>query len=234
MFSYNEDYEIYLQGSKWGEKRVRILTRDGYKCVVCGSDELLQVHHLTYIHVYEENDDELVTVCRKCHRAFHELDNRRKDIERKYHEDVTRELEEQRTAMIKERNEQIEQDIQMREATAKKIIEEIQEEYRKEDYAKNGDLDMCSWTVLNPIIRAKCKKYDLSEAYINKNDIKNWFLCRRCELLLRCIAKNQKFAFVRDNTKFDSGWLYKWYNKEKLEAKLKEENFINKFKEEEI
>lgn len=55
----------------WSQK-VRL--RDNNKCVVCGSKENLQAHHLLEKHYYPQfanNTDNGITLCRECHRAAH-------------------------------------------------------------------------------------------------------------------------------------------------------------------
>lgn len=45
----------------------------GRRCAICGSTKMLNVHHKTYIHHGSEavHLDDLVTVCRECHKAIH-------------------------------------------------------------------------------------------------------------------------------------------------------------------
>lgn len=56
--------------------RTRVLKRDGFTCVKCGSHENLQVHHLWG---YNENpelaivDDNGVTLCKDCHEQYHNI-----------------------------------------------------------------------------------------------------------------------------------------------------------------
>ena len=56
--------------------RNRVLKRDGFTCVKCGSHENLQVHHLWG---YKENpelaivDDNGVTLCKHCHEQYHDI-----------------------------------------------------------------------------------------------------------------------------------------------------------------
>lgn len=74
-------YREYLQGREWADKAKERLRIDGYKCVVCGSCGVpgneLQIHHLTYARIYEENIyTDLATLCRTCHKNIHRLLNR--------------------------------------------------------------------------------------------------------------------------------------------------------------
>lgn len=56
--------------------RTRVLKRDGFTCVKCGSNKNLQVHHLWG---YKENpelaivDDNGVTLCKDCHDQYHNI-----------------------------------------------------------------------------------------------------------------------------------------------------------------
>ena len=56
--------------------RTRVLKRDGFTCVKCGSNENLQVHHLWG---YKENpelaivDSNGVTLCKHCHDQYHNI-----------------------------------------------------------------------------------------------------------------------------------------------------------------
>lgn len=66
-------YDRYINGPEWDKKRKKVWRRDNYMCQVCGcgSTETLQTHHLTYIHVFRESLDELLTVCSRCHGKIH-------------------------------------------------------------------------------------------------------------------------------------------------------------------
>jgi hypothetical protein len=61
----------------WILRRKQIKRRDGYKCIRCGNcnGEELQVHHLIYdyaLHVWEYEDQFLITLCNTCHTKEHE------------------------------------------------------------------------------------------------------------------------------------------------------------------
>jgi 5-methylcytosine-specific restriction endonuclease McrA len=56
-----------------------ILQRDGWRCQLCGSSEHLQVHHIVPRgHSGDDVEEDLITVCWRCHRRIHE----RGDIDR--------------------------------------------------------------------------------------------------------------------------------------------------------
>jgi HNH endonuclease len=64
-------YEEYLATMWWAWRRGRTLRQDGYRCRRCGTRKGLQVHHLSYKHLGDEPDEDLVTLCRECHARFH-------------------------------------------------------------------------------------------------------------------------------------------------------------------
>lgn len=69
----NYSYLKYLSSDHWAVLRIKILTRDNFKCK-CGS-EATQVHHLTYERIQNELDEDLVSICRSCHLKAHGLQN---------------------------------------------------------------------------------------------------------------------------------------------------------------
>ncbi len=72
MSRASEVYRRYLQSEHWVFLRAAAIERDGGKCVKCGSEEFLQVHHLVYRHPWESGVlEDVETVCRKHHRAAH-------------------------------------------------------------------------------------------------------------------------------------------------------------------
>ena len=76
----NCDYKSYINSKAWEEKARRIRRRDGYRCQICGADDLpLEVHHLTYDNLGYEDDDDLITVCHSCHEKITESWNSVRD-----------------------------------------------------------------------------------------------------------------------------------------------------------
>lgn len=64
--------EIRLQGEEYEELRQRILRRDGWRCQGCGRSEKLQIHHIEpRSHVRKDAEQNLVTLCARCHRKIH-------------------------------------------------------------------------------------------------------------------------------------------------------------------
>jgi hypothetical protein len=69
---YNyEAYKAYLLTDCWDSKRHRTFERDKYTCIECGSIEHLDCHHLTYKNLGHEPLEDLITLCRSCHKLKH-------------------------------------------------------------------------------------------------------------------------------------------------------------------
>lgn len=66
----SRNYNLYLQSYVWQNKRVKVLERDNYACVLCGN-AAEHVHHLTYDRIYDEPLYDLVSLCKRCHKAIH-------------------------------------------------------------------------------------------------------------------------------------------------------------------
>ena len=69
-------YAQQLKSPEWKAKRLSILNRDNHKCTKCGSIKGLHVHHLSYTqgcNAWEYPDDNLITLCRSCHKDIHDL-----------------------------------------------------------------------------------------------------------------------------------------------------------------
>lgn len=66
-------YKEYLQTEHWKEKRKGALKRAGYKCQLCNSDLMLQVHHRTYERRGSERAADLIVLCQRCHKDFHKI-----------------------------------------------------------------------------------------------------------------------------------------------------------------
>lgn len=65
-------YPDYLRTQEWQQTRRAKLSQVGHQCRKCGADRPLHVHHLTYDHVGHEWLDELVVLCKACHRDVHD------------------------------------------------------------------------------------------------------------------------------------------------------------------
>lgn len=67
--AYSKRLQKYARKA-YRETRPKILERDGYQCVVCGSIAHLQVHHIN-MDAGDNRWTNLVTMCAKCHMRLH-------------------------------------------------------------------------------------------------------------------------------------------------------------------
>jgi hypothetical protein len=64
-------YAWYLGSAFWRERRDFILHRAGHTCEKCGKRRATEVHHLTYLRVFQELPSDLVALCKPCHTEIH-------------------------------------------------------------------------------------------------------------------------------------------------------------------
>ena len=66
-----ENYNEFLKTEEWKQIAQMVKERDGHKCVICGSTENLNAHHIGYDgDCLDEND--IVTLCNRCHECLHD------------------------------------------------------------------------------------------------------------------------------------------------------------------
>jgi hypothetical protein len=76
--SVSREYKLWRMG---------VFKRDQYACVCCGADKDIQTHHLLSYHENRTLATDLsngVTVCAKCHRAFHKLYGRNNNTKEQF------------------------------------------------------------------------------------------------------------------------------------------------------
>ena len=67
-----EKAPIKLALQDYEQLRQRVLRRDGWRCQFCGSRQNLEVHHQLFrSHSDKDNEDNLITLCAKCHGIVH-------------------------------------------------------------------------------------------------------------------------------------------------------------------
>jgi 5-methylcytosine-specific restriction endonuclease McrA len=73
--SPQEKYKEYLQSDNWKKLTARKRKSAKNKCQLCNDGEkTLHVHHRTYENLYKEKLADLIVLCEKCHRKFHDKD----------------------------------------------------------------------------------------------------------------------------------------------------------------
>jgi hypothetical protein len=65
--TYQEKYFAYLHSPQWRRKVKLVRDRCGGVCERCKVADMVDTHHLTYEHVFDERLHELQGVCRPCH-----------------------------------------------------------------------------------------------------------------------------------------------------------------------
>ena len=72
--SRRENYHKYISSPAWAEKREARKEIDGHKCRTChhdGSEDRLEVHHAHYNSLENEDvENDLITLCSRCHDAI--------------------------------------------------------------------------------------------------------------------------------------------------------------------
>lgn len=68
-----DPYLVYLRSPHWLEIREETLAKSGHTCSKCGTTVNLNVHHLNYDNLGHEKEEDLIVLCRKCHREEHKI-----------------------------------------------------------------------------------------------------------------------------------------------------------------
>lgn len=66
-------FSEYRLTPEWRSRRNRVLLRAGNRCELCYTTGQLEVHHRTYDRYGEELLSDLIALCRRCHRRFHDI-----------------------------------------------------------------------------------------------------------------------------------------------------------------
>ncbi len=65
------DYSSYIQSEQWHARRRARLDFARRRCEICNRSENLEVHHRTYERLGNEELEDLLVVCSRCHDTFH-------------------------------------------------------------------------------------------------------------------------------------------------------------------
>ena len=79
----NTKYKAYLKSPEWQAISLERMKIDKFRCAGCNCSGTpknpLEVHHISYKHLYVETDwiyEDLVTLCHSCHKLLHGIMNR--------------------------------------------------------------------------------------------------------------------------------------------------------------
>lgn len=64
-------YQEYLQSWQWKEKSEWIKYIRGNECQKCKSKKGLQVHHIRYDSLGNEAGEDVIVLCKECHKKEH-------------------------------------------------------------------------------------------------------------------------------------------------------------------
>lgn len=64
---YSKQYLDYLNSDLWKQRRMALLEKAEFKCRACGENDCLEVHHLTYERLGNEDPNDLVVLCKSHH-----------------------------------------------------------------------------------------------------------------------------------------------------------------------
>jgi 5-methylcytosine-specific restriction endonuclease McrA len=71
-----KNYGGYLASAHWYKTRALYRASDLPQACICGAEDGLQLHHMTYDRIGEEELTDLVPLCPNCHAMIHTLDRR--------------------------------------------------------------------------------------------------------------------------------------------------------------
>lgn len=66
-----KQYQDYLKSNEWAQLKIDLFNYRGRSCEICGVNYSLQVHHLTYENIFNEEPEDLIILCKKCHQKQH-------------------------------------------------------------------------------------------------------------------------------------------------------------------
>ena len=73
------EYHRYLKSDQWRDKREQAFRIHGRRCNACGSRKRLEINHLHYKTLFNEDPaTDLEVLCSPCHRQHHGLTFRRR------------------------------------------------------------------------------------------------------------------------------------------------------------
>ena len=71
--NWKRKYKKYLLSDEWAQLKIDLFDHRGRECERCGSDKYLQVHHLSYKNIFNEEPEDLEILCKSCHKKEHNI-----------------------------------------------------------------------------------------------------------------------------------------------------------------
>jgi hypothetical protein len=67
---WHEEHWQRIHQPDWYQRRADLQSARGHRCESCGVDDVpLQLHHVTYEHLWNELDEDLMLLCDRCHES---------------------------------------------------------------------------------------------------------------------------------------------------------------------
>lgn len=66
-------YEEYLKTKHWLKVKARYVLKYVKMCSMCESTTWIDLHHITYNRIGNERDEDLIWLCRTCHKKIHAI-----------------------------------------------------------------------------------------------------------------------------------------------------------------
>lgn len=66
------DYRKYLNSPEWRAKATAAKARARWRCGLCYAAAILETHHRTYERVPNEDPEDLIPLCERCHDRHHD------------------------------------------------------------------------------------------------------------------------------------------------------------------
>ena len=70
-------YEEYLESTHWTTFRDDYFSRHPKKCAITSSEDDIHLHHVAYVNIGKETDEDVVPLCREMHELVHQLNENR-------------------------------------------------------------------------------------------------------------------------------------------------------------
>ena len=78
--SFKDYYDRYILSGTWRQRKNKFYADFGKVCMACGDQKRVTLHHMSYEHMKEELDHELIALCWNCHKEYHRKNGTQKDM----------------------------------------------------------------------------------------------------------------------------------------------------------
>ncbi len=73
-------YDVYIHSEEWLEVKNRYYRKFGRKCAACGSVNRVHLHHMYYGNFGHEEDADLIPLCEKHHKEYHDKNGTQRNM----------------------------------------------------------------------------------------------------------------------------------------------------------